>query len=165
MKICPHRYLPEYDVSVWVDGNIEILCDIWSEFLPTLDFSEHDVWTRKHPSRDCIYDEEIAVVALGKADISETRRQMVSYAREKFPQHYGLCETNIMARKHNSKGCADLMNLWCSQILNYSHRDQLSFNYCLWKLDYTIGFIDGMFRPSCNGSMFRIYKHSDRLLH
>ena len=22
VKICPHRYLPEYDVSVWIDGNI-----------------------------------------------------------------------------------------------------------------------------------------------
>ncbi|MBP5784376.1 MAG: DUF616 domain-containing protein [Methanobrevibacter sp.] len=22
LKICPHRYLNEYDVSIWVDGNI-----------------------------------------------------------------------------------------------------------------------------------------------
>lgn len=22
VKICPHRYLPEYGVSIWVDGNV-----------------------------------------------------------------------------------------------------------------------------------------------
>ena len=22
IKICPHRYLKEYDISIWVDGNI-----------------------------------------------------------------------------------------------------------------------------------------------
>jgi len=24
IKICPHRYLKEYDISIWVDGNLEI---------------------------------------------------------------------------------------------------------------------------------------------
>lgn len=27
VKICPHRYLPEYDLSIWVDGNIIIKGD------------------------------------------------------------------------------------------------------------------------------------------
>ena len=22
VKICPHRYLKDYDISIWVDGNI-----------------------------------------------------------------------------------------------------------------------------------------------
>ncbi len=110
--------------------------------------------------RDCIYDEELAVVALGKADISETRMQMIRYAQEGFPQHYGLCETNILVRRHNSDGCVNVMDKWSEQILNHSHRDQLSFNYCLWKLNYTIGIIDDTFRPFFNGNMFRMYRHN-----
>lgn len=28
IKICPHRYLAEYDVSIWVDGNIQVKNDL-----------------------------------------------------------------------------------------------------------------------------------------
>jgi hypothetical protein len=28
VKICPHRYLKEYDISIWVDGNFSIVGSI-----------------------------------------------------------------------------------------------------------------------------------------
>ena len=28
VKICPHRYLREYDISIWVDGNILVKGDL-----------------------------------------------------------------------------------------------------------------------------------------
>jgi hypothetical protein len=38
-----------------------------------------------------------------------------------------------MLRKHNDKDCIRLMEDWSNEVMNGSHRDQLSFNYCCWK--------------------------------
>ena len=53
-----------------------------------------------------------------------------------FPEHYGLYEANVIIRKHNNKSVIDLMEYWWSEILNNSHRDQLSLNYVIWKYDF-----------------------------
>ena len=45
-----------------------------------------------------------------------------------------------MVRKHNKKDCIELMEKWWNEINNYSHRDQLSFNYIVWKLGIKIKY-------------------------
>jgi rubrerythrin len=52
---------------------------------------------------------------------------------EGFPENYGLLQSNIMFRKHNKEACIKLMKTWSDEVVNNSHRDQLSFNYALWK--------------------------------
>ena len=49
-------------------------------------------------------------------------------------------EGALIVRKHNEKECVYLMEQWWEQIKNYSHRDQLSFNYVLWKTGKKIIF-------------------------
>lgn len=36
IKICPHRYLQQYDLSIWVDGNISVIGDL-NEFVKQYD--------------------------------------------------------------------------------------------------------------------------------
>ena len=33
-------------------------------------------------------------------------------------------------------------NLWAKEILDCSHRDQLSFDYCVWKTGIRVGKLD-----------------------
>lgn len=56
VKICPHRYLKEYDISIWVDGNISIIGNL-NKFINQYDLNIKPFYTRVHPSRNCIYDE------------------------------------------------------------------------------------------------------------
>ena len=60
--------------------------------------------------------------------------QIKKYKDENFPSNFGLVETNIIYRKHNEPYCIKLMYLWANELISRSHRDQLSFNYALWKI-------------------------------
>jgi len=65
IKICPHRYLKEYSTTLWLDGNVQILSDMW-DFSRKYDLAEISFWTRVHPARNCIYDEAKAVLKMKK---------------------------------------------------------------------------------------------------
>ena len=69
--------------------------------------------------------------------------QIERYKREGFPKDYGLLQSNILIRKHNNEDCIKLMEDWFNEVKNGSHRDQLSFNYALWKNeDIKIEYLD-----------------------
>ena len=69
--------------------------------------------------------------------------EMDRYKKEGFPEDYGLLQSNIMFRKHNKEDCIKLMETWSNEVVNNSHRDQLSFNYALWKnSDVKIVYLD-----------------------
>lgn len=142
VKINTHKVLPEYDLSVWVDGSVTVKGDINVLLSSTLDDS-CSVYVPKHPARKCIYAEAKAVVSM-KKDISENvNPQMDRYREEGFPTDYGLLQSNIMIRKHNEPDCIKLMETWSDELIKGSHRDQLSFNYCCWKnKDVRIKYLD-----------------------
>lgn len=131
IKVLPHIFLPEYDVSLWIDGNIEIKGNL-TEFI-----NEHieksNFLTTKHPDRICVYDESVAVLKLKKDDESIVNKQMDKYRRQLYPEKYGMVQTNVILRKHNEKEIIKICNEWWNEILKHSKRDQLSFNYVCWK--------------------------------
>lgn len=159
VKILPHRYLKDYDVSLWVDGNLQILKDL-KGFISQYPLNE-DIffYTRKHPSRDCAYKEASAVLKMKKDIPAIVNEQMNQYKKDGFPCKYGLEETNVILRLHNSLKCQILDNLWAEQILRKSHRDQLSFDYCRWKTDVNIGFLQT--KRLDKDDTFRIKRHGN----
>lgn len=134
IKLLPHKLFPEYSASLWIDSNIEVIGDLY-DFFSKYDLSKKFLYVNKHPSRDCLYREQLAVIRLNKDTFENTSPQINRYRDEGFPEHYGLAETNILLRAHNDKRCIKLMEAWAKEIRNGSHRDQLSFNYCIWKCD------------------------------
>lgn len=141
LKILPHKYLSEYDISLWVDANINILCDV-NDFLNTLDFNKYHFFSRKHPRRNCIYDEGPAVVSCHKDTQQSVDEQLTGYRKEGFPAKYGLIESNMLARKHNEEDCKLLDEKWARELILKSHRDQLSFDYARWVTKVEIGYFD-----------------------
>ena len=142
IKLLPHKFLSEYADSLWVDSNIELIGDL-TDFFKQYSFSEKFLYTNKHPTRNCAYDEELACLRLKKDSYENMQPQMDKYLAEGFPKHYGLAETNLLLRNHNDPKCKKLMSLWAEEILDGSHRDQLSYNYCVWKLglESSVGYL------------------------
>ena len=68
VKICPHRYLKEYGISIWVDGSFEIIGDVMS-FVSQYDLEKIPFYTRVHPIRKCIYKEAEACIQMKKDSI------------------------------------------------------------------------------------------------
>ena len=79
---------------------------------------------------------------VGKDVSGKVRPQMERYRKEGFPEGFGLEETNVILRVHNDPKCQILCNLWGKEVLENSHRDQLSLDYCRWKTGTEIGILD-----------------------
>ena len=138
IKILPHKYLNEYDYSIWVDGAIKITNDIfkyinkYSTGKPLLGII--------HPYRNCIYDEANACINSQKDDKKTIKKQITKYKQEDYPKNNGLIESGVLFRKHNDSQLIHVMEDWFYEVLNYSKRDQLSLNYILWKNNFSIDY-------------------------
>lgn len=142
VKINPHLFLPEYKLSIWVDGNVDLRGDV-NEVVKSVLKDDCSVYVPKHPTRDCIYKEAGAVVSMRKDKRENVDPQMARYRKEGFPNSYGLLQSNILFRKHNNKDCIKLMEAWSREVMGNSHRDQLSFNYASWKnSDVKVHYLD-----------------------
>lgn len=129
-KMHPHILFPEYDYSIYMDGSIVIYADIF----PLLGrMGEKILGMYAHSSRDCIYQEAAKVVELGKAPKNIVDAQMSVYRQEGFPEHFGLTDGIVIARKHNEPRCVQLMQDWWKLFCAYSKRDQLGLMYAVWK--------------------------------
>ena len=144
MKIQPYRFF-DYDVCLWVDGNMRIRCNL-DEFCTR--FPDALFAVAPHPDRDCIYEEAKAIVRYGKDKMRNMEQQIALYREDGYPEHAGLCETNIMLRRHNPL-VNMLMEMWADWLRRYSHRDQMSLNYCMWKLGFEYTRISEDVRKKC----------------
>ena len=160
IKICPHKYLSEYDESLWLDGSIDILADMNKFISNYCNIQNKSVYIRRHPTRRCIYVEANTCIAMKKDTSININPQIKKYKEENFPVNFGLVETGYIYRKHHDPYCIKLMNLWANELINGSHRDQLSFNYALWKIgDYGFHYLD---TKLLNCEYFKWYPHHNR---
>lgn len=84
VKILAHRWLSEYDVSVWIDGNIQVMKDI-NELVEHCNLTDNDFYVRKHPVRSCIYDEAAKCIAIGKDSKDIITDQISQYREDNYP--------------------------------------------------------------------------------
>lgn len=137
IKILPQKYLPEYDFTLWLDANIILkenhtLTDFFTEY----NKEDKPISFKIHPIRDCIYQEFDACLKYKKDTSDNMDYVRDRYLKEGFPEHFGLYETGIILRNNKDRRCCELMELWAKELKENSHRDQLSLNYCIWKLGY-----------------------------
>lgn len=133
LKILPHLYLKDYDLSVYIDGNIDIVGSVNDFIEKECQKEKGYIFIGRHPERDCVYDEAKEVIRIKKDNEDIVNPQVEGYKQQGFPEHFGLTQTCIVVRYHNNKSCIRLMNAWWAEIESKSHRDQLSLPYVLWK--------------------------------
>lgn len=150
VKIRPWDFIGDCDVCVWVDANLLILGDM-DEFVKQHD---GDLVTTKHPDRDCIYDEALAIVKYRKDNMTVMQPQIDFYKADGYPAHAGLCETNVIIRR-KTDDVQKVMDMWSELLRKHSHRDQMSFNYVIWKLGYKLK----MFSAAERNKFFKYRAH------
>ncbi len=133
-KTHPHILLPEYDHSIWIDGNILIKGSHLYDRVDALIAEGVELAIPRHPQRNDIYEEAKSVIEQGKDNKEIVDRQISEYRSIGFPENTSLHETNIIFRKHSQ--VIALMEEWWSWIERYSRRDQLSFDFVLWRHKY-----------------------------
>jgi len=109
-------------------------------------------------ARDCIYEEAKACLILGLVKLKDVKKQMEKYKREGFPAHFGLSENNIILRRHNGERVIKLMEDWWKELNLYTHRDQLSLAYVLWKNGEKFNFMEESARNESGYFEYRVHK-------
>ncbi|EKE20425.1 MAG: hypothetical protein ACD_7C00582G0008 [uncultured bacterium] len=137
-KTHPHILFPEYEKSIWVDANIDILNNKIFNDVDIVIEKKQKMSIVKHPLLECIYDELEACISLQKDNASIMKKQIDLIKKDRFPEKNGLFDTSIIYREHNNDIVTKIMEDWWWWVENYSRRDQLSLNYVLWKNNYRI---------------------------
>lgn len=135
-KVFPDKILPAYDVSLYMDANIDILApDLFQYVNRNL---KELLAIHKHFCRDCIYAEAEECIKY-ELDNPDVINQHILKLRElNYPENNGLQESNIIYRRHHDSRVKQLMEAWWWWISTYSKRDQLSFNYVAWQHNFNI---------------------------
>tara|TARA_B000000565_G_scaffold254781_1_gene233901 strand:+ start:664 stop:1332 length:669 start_codon:yes stop_codon:yes gene_type:complete len=153
-KVLPHRYLQNYEYSIFIDGNMYVVGNVdelIEKYLSDSNIAFFDHNKNRMDPRDCIYDEYNAIMNLGKNDPNQNFKdnpqvmydQVKRYQDEGYPSHNGLITGMVILRRHNEKDCIRVMEDWWTEIKYGSKRDQLSFNYVAWKNNTKFNYMDG----------------------
>ncbi|MGQ4876933.1 MAG: glycosyltransferase domain-containing protein [Promethearchaeia archaeon] len=162
-KILSHRFLEDFDISIYIDANYTILDDL-SKYVEDW-LGPNDIALQKHKKRNCIYKEMKQCItklqSLTPSEKTIIRKQIENYRKEGFPENYGLTDNSFIIRRHTEK-IKELNELWWKQIITYSIRDQLSLMYVLYKLkiDYSIIPIPNQRKPNTKFLDFRPHLHN-----
>ena len=141
IKILGHKELNKYDYTIWLDGAMQLRKPLSDFINECCDLDKYDMIGFNHRKRDCIYDEINECVFLFKESVENAKCIENFLKKEKYPKHNGLIESTVLIRKNN-KNVKNLMDLWFQILIKYSRRDQLSFNYCLWKNPIRINMLN-----------------------
>ncbi len=161
-KVMVHKFLGEYEKSVWIDGNMMVIGEV-NEFLQkykgvSLAVYNHAYlkrrvfgmfWIRDYGfARDCIYDEAKNLIEKTESgrymdDPVLIEAQITRYRAEGYPAHNGLAATMVLLRDHTDMKMRQVMETWWDEITKGSRRDQLSFNYAIWKHSFPFIAISG----------------------
>jgi len=143
VKTHPEELLPSYEATLWLDANIKIMSSwVYDRFISLYECNI-DMASVQHPVRDCIYDEAYKVVSSNTPWPLEHDTIAVSLChkiwKDGYPRHNGLYETGVLYRRNNEL-VSECDKLWWNIINDYSKRDQLSFNYVIWKTKPAVEF-------------------------
>lgn len=156
IKMHPHLLFPQYEYSIYVDGNIKIERDI-SSFVRNC---KSGISVFMHPRRDCIFYEAITIVNYRRVVAEDVCVQMAEYLAQGMPVHYGMPEMSVIAREHNNPICIKVMNEWWSEFMNGAQRDQLSFMYVMWRNNLTVDDIASLGSDYRQSDFFHVIKHN-----
>lgn len=131
-KMHPHELFEEYDYSVYLDGNIQPMADLYP-FLEKMIRENKNIALHKHPIFKCLYDSGEHLKKIELVDCELMDKQFELYNIEGFPHNYGFFECNVILRNHHEKKVIKVMDTWWDEYNKGVKRDQQSFTYALWK--------------------------------
>jgi hypothetical protein len=129
-KIMSHRLFPDEEVTLYLDGNLELLVSPLE--IAANHLQDSDIVLFKHPERSGVYEEIEACADLGKdrPDLLEGVRRR--YEKEGMPSEGYLHAAGLILRRHTDE-VVRLNELWMDELLKTSVRDQPALAFALWK--------------------------------
>ena len=145
-----------YDILLWMDAAVEFKKPI-NDFINEY-FSDDDSFACfKHGLRKKISEEMNACLRFRKENIDNIEKLKKFYLKEKYPDDNGLIESTVYIKRPKDEKVKETMQLWFEMVNDYTKRDQLSFNYCIFKTKLKVRWID---EYVFNNDWFKWHEHS-----
>ena len=132
-----HKFLPEYDVVVWIDSymspNPTYIKNLDSLLQLKLYKENKGILHRPHKDRICVWDECDAVVSKRRAkkeDVDKNRRLL---KEENMPKNFGLVDTNVVCRLNKDPQVHRVCDEVFKVLQKASSRDQLAVTMVYYK--------------------------------
>jgi len=162
-KLQPYKVLPEYELSLYVDANVDIKTPYVFQRIEEFDREGVVLAGVKHQTNNCLYAESLKVLLNGKEKNSSlVKKQMSLYKAEGFPLNYGMYEANVIFRRHNNEQVVKQCDDWWFYRVNYSKRDQLSYSFTLWKNSIPFTYLLPENQSTRNSSEIACYVHPSK---
>ena len=133
MKINPHKFFKNYDLSLYIDANYIIKGDLDEFIINTLNSIDNIYITHLQFGKNIKRALETAKRnKLDDANLLDKIKERYSHNPE-ILTHYGIVNAGLILRKHHKKDCIKLMEKWWEEVEKYSHVDNFAFNYASYK--------------------------------
>lgn len=144
-KLFPHLVFPNVNSSIWVDG-----CYIINESLSELFLlgKTNPLSFYPHPYCNCIYQEAFVIRLYRKESFSIIKKQIKRYKLAGFTKNFGIIHGAVIIRNHEDSSVHECMLYWWNEIEKHSKRDQLSFNYLVWKHSFPVNYLQSTLAKS-----------------
>ena len=157
IKILGHPIINEkYDILLWMDAAVEFNKNI-VDFIDNYLTDEDSFVGFKHGERNSILEEMDACIRFRKENKDNIENLKKIYKKESYKYDNGLIESTVLIKRPKDKKVMQTMDLWFKMVENYSKRDQLSFNYCIFKTDLNVKWID---EKVFNNKWFKWFNHN-----
>ena len=128
MKIHPHKFFKNYDLSLYIDANYEITGDLNDYLINTLNPLDHIYIPHLQFGRGI--KQAIQTAVDRKLDDVELLNKIRDrYNQSKILDKTGIVNAGLIIRKHHTKDCIKLMEKWWEEVRDYSHVDNFAFDY------------------------------------
>ena len=157
-KINPHIVLQEYEESIYIDSNIDILTPFLFDLIKA---RNSEILLPRHFDTVCAYNHAKWILR-DNVDYPKLVNKFIDLMKKSgFPDNYGMTENNIIYRKHHENSVIKIMEEWWFYVRDYCKRDQLSFPFVLWKNNVSIADISFLNARS-DIENFMMVKHQKR---
>ncbi len=141
LKMHPHKYLTEYDFSIYVDGCMKIIGN-FSDFITTYRQKSGMICFPHHESKNLL-EEAACIIDNNKGSQDELVAQIHRYQSNGYTGKGFTIEAGCLAREHHDELLKKVMDDWWKELCSYEHgRDQMSFDYVCWKNSYEYDVCD-----------------------
>jgi asparagine synthase (glutamine-hydrolysing) len=141
-KAMPDKYLPDCNYSLYIDNTVAFKRLPVSQDLETS--RPYLFRTFRHATRNSLWEEADAVATIGYDEVGTICRQLDFYASLRPLESIApLTTCTVILRSHNHPKIVEFGEIWWEEILNFSKRDQLSFDFSAIQTGCAVDYFEG----------------------
>ena len=134
IKIRPYRYLPSWDVTLYIDNSVILRANPQGLF--DLFETGKGLATFNHSGRETVLDEFIVVLEQGLDDQNKILEQLNHYMiSDPDILKESPIQSSVILRDSGNSKVREAMEIWSAHVFRYSRRDQLSANVAFHTAD------------------------------